>query len=201
MAQEIKKLKVWNGFICKGLASMERANEASEIFVRFPMEEYQNVHLIFDSTLELFNEALSCYLIGAYVATAVMCRETIEAAIFGLLSSKDIKWDGERVREVAIDFSSLQDRLGKMLKVARRKNLIDEELEKEIREIKDKGDIGAHLQQRRHKVIKEHLEAPTEPMYLKLIEQDDARKTLHKTVDVIKRLIENVKLMDMENLQ
>jgi hypothetical protein len=35
-----------------------------------------------------------------------------------------------------------------------------------------KEDIGAHVEQRRHRVIKEQFEkAPTEPMYLKLIEK------------------------------
>ena len=76
--------------------------------------------------------------IGAYFATAVMCRDAIEAAIFGLLSSKDIKWDEEIVREVAIDFNFSYHGLEKMIKVAREKNLIDEKLEKEIRETKDK---------------------------------------------------------------
>jgi hypothetical protein len=142
MSQEIRKLATWNRFIVEGLTSVERTEEASDIFTSFPMEEYQKVSLVFGSTLELFNEALSCYLIGAYFATAVMCRGAVEAAIFGLLSSKDIKWNEGRVIQVAIDFCFVYDKLEKMLEEAKKKNFIDEELEKEIREIKEKGDIN-----------------------------------------------------------
>jgi 5-methylcytosine-specific restriction endonuclease McrA len=155
-----------------------------------------STYLIFSLSYDLFREALACYQNNAYLATSIMCRDSLESAIYIMAIAKDIKccdmgnlficsYTYEECREyISRDY-------GSMLSMTEKKYKIDESIKNNLKEIRSDGNFAAHLAQKIDESYEEitkfynkHLKK-AEFSRRNWITKEEAYKTLDKTVNVL----------------
>jgi hypothetical protein len=124
-----------------------RTHEVDEIWKKLKFN-----HSRLESARLLFREALSCYQNGAFMATALLCRASTEAALYlSVTRSKQIEG------RTPIDLSYLDSKYGEILCRALLKGIIDTKHEAILNKIREKGNFPAHyapiIDRKMHKVL------------------------------------------------
>jgi len=150
--------------------------------------EYEETYPLLASALDLFREALSCYQNGAYMASALMCRASSEAAVY-LLTSREIKGskDWEAVREIKVDYNFINDEWGNILCRAKRYGYVSGELEQQLNKIREAGNFAAHYGRRLDKKLSTARKIKNRVQLW--IGREDARRTLYRTANLLKALM------------
>jgi len=149
---------------------------------------YLEGHLLLSTAIELYREAMSCFQNGAYLATAILCRATLDACVHLVLSRK-------RRAESEYEIQTIYARPSwKVLKDHALQDPILRDKIDEIEEIRKKGNFSAHLSQRIDKEIAERVESKSNRRKLKPIDQwvegNDAGDLLERTCDILVLIIE-----------
>jgi len=152
---------------------------------------FRETYLLFAPAIDLFREALSCYQNGAYMATVLMCRACIETSVYLLTTRRRIKWreDLEMVREVKVDYDLIRAKWKCILWRAKSDGYINDELEQELREIRESGNFVAHYGQRFDKEIVRKIKDRRAGEIKGWIKRGDSLRTLHRTANVLKVLM------------
>ena len=151
-------------------------------------EGYFEVSLILEDSYHLFKEALDCYSTCAYMATALLCRSTVESAIYNLAIADSLEWDKSKLDIPKIDKFNISnsynylDRYRKSLKEVRLKypNLIKSNDEK-LSKIRENGNLFAHYSSIITKSILEHVKDPIRLT----ITNEEAKVLLRYTLDFL----------------
>jgi hypothetical protein len=151
---------------------------------------YRETYPLLAPAIDLFREALSCYQNGAYMATVLMCRACIETSIY-LLTSREIRWreDLKMVQEVKVDYDLIRAEWKCILCRAKSDGYINDELEQELRDIRESGNFAAHYGQRFDKEIVRKIEDRRAGEIKGWIKREDSLQTLHRTANVLKALM------------
>jgi hypothetical protein len=152
---------------------------------------FRETYLLLAPAIDLFREALSCYQNGAYMATVLMCRACIETSIYLLTTRRRIKWreDLEMVQEVKVDYDLIRAEWKCILCRAKSDGYINDEIERELREIREFGNFVAHYGQRFDKEIVRKIEDRRVGEVKGWIKREDSLQTLHRTANVLKVLM------------
>ena len=106
-------------------------------------EGFQRNYIIFDSAINLFREALSCYQNGAYMATTIMCRSVVETTLYYSTTREPTKYFNGIVVEWKI-ITLEDDKFYTILEEVKKKYFIDKKLEDDIIDFRRWGNFVAH---------------------------------------------------------
>ena len=144
-------------------------------------------YTIFDSAIDLFREALSCYQNGAYMATAIMCRSVVETTLYYSTTREPTKYSNGTV--VEWETITLEDgKFFTILEEAKKRYFIDKKLEHVIIDFREWGNFVAHYGSR---VDKPFEKIAIEKIFARTywIKKNRALEILKNTAMVIKRLL------------
>lgn len=109
-------------------------------------EVYGNMYPLFWIAIDLFREATSCYQNGAYMGSAILCRSTIETAIYRLVSREIINYSSKdkMIWQMNVDLNFINEKWGEFFAKVKTKCSIDGRMEAKINKIRNAGNIVAH---------------------------------------------------------
>ena len=106
--------------------------------------------LLFNPAIRMYVEGLNCYISRCYEASAIMCRDAIDSAIY--LASAYIHTKNKtqfRPRDLSSQIKNSEWRWGELKKRALKLKLLTESDIGHIQKIRDKGNFSAHYAMRR----------------------------------------------------
>ena len=165
-----------------------RGREIDEVWQDLISNEgFHRNYIIFDSAIDLFREALSCYQNGAYMATAIMCRSVVETTLYYSTTREPTKYSNGVVAELKI-ITLEDDKFYKILEEAKKRYFIDKKLEDDIKDFREWGNFVAHYGSR---VDKPFEKMAIEKIFARTywIKRNHALEILKNTAMVIKHLL------------
>lgn len=99
-------------------------------------------HMDLGNAVDFFREALSCYQNGAFMATALMCRSSIQTAVYLSISRKRTDLN------INMSLDNIKDKWLAVVNKARNAGMINHEIEGMLKHITKKGDFAAHYCQK-----------------------------------------------------
>jgi hypothetical protein len=166
-----------------------RAGFASKLWKKLVSDpHFFDSNLLLDTAIALYGEALRCYEIEAYIATAILCRDALEACVHLVLSRKrrreseyeiQTAYAGHSWRALkdhALEDPILRDRLN------------------EIERVREKGNFAAHLSQKVDRRIAEEMKRissgmESRPMSFRITRRE-AENCLEKTYNILVFMME-----------
>jgi hypothetical protein len=102
--------------------------------------------IIIHSCMDIFGEAWRCYKAEAYLATCIMCRDSVEAILHLARTVINFK-EGAISRKTYGPNRKRYPSFKRLQNWAKREHLLDGHVSK-VESIKNEGDFGAHLLQK-----------------------------------------------------
>ena len=169
----------------------EHENEASNLWNKLVSNgSYISTHLVLDKSYDLYREALNCYGTCAYMATAVVCRSTLEAALYKFVTASDLKWrDGENGKEIYTyrysecatylsDYNNALSELGKHYPDLFKK------VNKDLQKVRERGNFVAHYLSASERKLVRATKSSSSVVEL-WIDKDGAFSVLEKTGSIL----------------
>lgn len=189
----LKDISITIGSCGNDTTRKEREIETTDLWNKLVSNgSYLSTHLVLGESYNLYREALNCYGTCANMASAIMCRSTLEAALYKFVTAKDLQWrteeDGRgiytyRYSECAPYLEDYNKALNEM-----KSSYPDlfKEINKDLKKVREEGNFAAHYIPVSGK---KHIEAiKTSSQTVKLwIDKKGALQTLESTVDILIR--------------
>ena len=123
-----------------------RGREIDEVWQDLISNEgFHRNYIIFDSAIDLFREALSCYQNGAYMATAIMCRSVVETTLYYSTTREPTKYSVNGIVAELKIITLEDDKFYKILEEAKKRYFIDKKLEDDIKDFRRVGKLRCTL--------------------------------------------------------
>lgn len=195
----LKNTGIKIGSCSNDMAREEHINAAINLWKKLVSNgSYVSTHLVMHEPYNLYREALNCYGTCAYMATAVMCRSTLEAALYKFVTASNLEWrDGANGKEIYTyrytecapylsDYNNALSELGKHYPD------LFKEVNKDLQKVREKGNFVAHYMPVSERKIVKAIKTPTQTLE-SWIGKDDAFYVLESTGKVLTRFADILK--------
>lgn len=179
----------------------QRSNEAKKFWKRLTSNElYLPTNLVLNESCNLLREALNCYQTCAYMATTLLCRSSVETAIYKVAIAENLKWTKMgryRIWEFTYGdcYRYLQDYGAAIEKIKKKYPDIFKKISKRASNIRYKGNFVAH----HAAYLDKHLEKKITESEKLWLDSNDARQSLEDTTFVLQVLMEALKDPEVDN--
>ena len=188
-AEEVLRLKYVEGEPEVALCS-EHASKFRDIECYWSSIDWGSaarVYLLLGTSLTLLSEAMLSFAMGLNDASVVMARSSLEAALHSALSARDLKYSGGQL--IAYEHSGEYDEhnLAQLIKEARRRGMLNDDLAKCAERVKEYGNFSAHVGERRWRQLK--VKSDRSKLWA---DDGDAREALRCVVEIINSLADDL---------
>ena len=158
----------------------ESPSELDQLWIDAFESLHNQVSMVrFNITLLLLREAIECCKYQCVIGSLVMCRDTIESALFVLQNWRrhqeriPLEWGGQRSLPSLIAWGKGND-------------VLTEQGANTAQQIKEMGDMGAHFEQRIAKEMFERIRRGES--YRTDVGANEANQAIHDTVNLLKAM-------------
>ncbi len=175
-----------------GLSNCDEHRDRRTDFARKIREQLADFQVLMVDGGTLFHEALCCFQNGAFQGTAIMCRASLEAAIYTAVTrTPRMPKAGWGPMSSSIDLSSIEDRWGSIVKSAKDRNLLDKSTEDLIKQVRDRANFVVHWGQQLDRALLLNREPGVQRPVNLWVPESEAMGILEKSLKVLNAVISN----------
>jgi hypothetical protein len=174
----------------------ERETEATALWKELvSIGSYRSTYIVLDKPYFLYREALNCYGTCAYMATAIMCRSTLEAGLYDFVTAKDLKWRTEGVGRQIYTYRYsecapyLTDYNNALSELKRSYPDLFKETNEELQKAREAGNFAAHYLPVSERKFVKAFKNPSQTVEL-WIDKERAFHVLKSTGNILMRFAE-----------
>ncbi len=154
------------------------------------LKKYDPTAIVALPSLDYWQEALSCYQNGAYMASALMCRCATEWVVYCAITRRENIPKNFTGGTIKIDFAFVDKKWGDILAFAKEYGIINGKLENKINKIREKGNYVAH----HGPIIDKSYQNFSKNIKIKAdwIGKKDCLQIINHTIEIINTVLKNL---------